>query len=171
MKDYRDIAKEFRELEIIVEYNCEAILMNAHNGNYTLKEIIDTTTNKSTAELAKKALEINSLYEKSYSIVGAQDFCDLRKSGLDAKYNILQSEYRNLLDKAKNSILDLCIKKNVCEYIEVYERVVKKYNNLLKKVQKSSTTSGVDECNLHNYKLMIDNYNNSSFQKTKLFYF
>ena len=108
------------------------------------------------------------LYESSFQRLGARNYTDLNKSGLQGDYNKLQSAFNSSLKKAKESVMNLCIKEGDIYYTDVYELLLKKRENLVKKI-KSGKGTHTSEWQLDEYNMLINNYNSVSWRKYPLF--
>lgn len=154
----RDSYQEFKDLRFLEGYSPAQILMNSKNYNITVGEIVSRNRNgnKNISILADLLLQMNNIYERSFSIRGARNYTELDGQELE-QYNLLLARARRIKASARNSVYDLLIKEGRVQYSDVYDRLCGKIKNLESKIKRQGS-SPVDDCNLYNYRVLQRDY-------------
>lgn len=168
-RNERDIYNEVQAIQFMQGYSPAQILMNSHNYNYTLEDYKNSCSkNKNIVRCIDLLLELCRLYEYSFQMVGASKYTDLSLCNLQGEYNRLVKEYTSSLKKAKDSVINLCIKEGKIYYTDVYQIVLKKRDALLKKIN-SGKGNNMSDYQLGEYNYIIRKYNEVSWDKHPLF--
>lgn len=165
----RDAEKEVEAIRFFKEYYPSQILMNSKNYNWTIRNYMEECKgNKALVNAGDLLLKAYSIYESAYMKVGATNYTDLESLGLSREYKEIMSKYNKEIKKAQDSVCDLFIKNGKVFHKEVYDRLLRKRDNLVKSIQNGKGPYD-GENTLYNYNLYISNYENRRYNSRNLF--